>query len=324
MMNGIFGRRGLLGAGALLPLARPALAQPGARPVLLVVPFAPGGPTDLIARRLAVSLGEGLGQPVVVENRAGAGGNIGAEFVARSAPDGHTILFGTSGPLAINRMLYPGQSYDPAKDFAPVAPLGRIPNVLAVNASVPARNVPELIALSKRERLSFGSSGNGASSHLAGALFNTMAGTTIEHIPYRGTGPALNDLLAGHIAMVFTDVLTALPHVQGGRVRALGITTLERSAVLPDLPTVAEQGLAGYDASVFFGLVAAAATPVAARERLRTAFATALAQAETRGFLESQGMQIAPVLTAEALSGLMATETERWARVIRETNLRAD
>ncbi|MFC7738611.1 Bug family tripartite tricarboxylate transporter substrate binding protein [Roseomonas sp. GCM10028921] len=317
-------RRHILGAVGTAALARPALAQPGGKPVVLVVPFSPGGPTDLIARRLALSLGEQLNGVVVVENRAGAGGNIGAEHVARSAPDGQTVLFGTSGPLAINRMLYPGQAYDPVKDFAPIAPLGRIPNVLAVNAGVAARNVPELIALARRQRLAFGSSGNGASSHLAGALFNTMAGTNIEHIPYRGTGPALNDLLAGHVAMVFTDVLTALPHIQGGRVRGLGVTTLERSAVLPDLPTVAEQGLQGYDASVFFGLTVPAATPEAARDRLRTAFAACLAQPEMRRFLESQGMQIAPELTPAALTSLMSTETERWARVIREANVRAD
>ena len=317
-------RRTLLAAASLAALARSALAQPGGRPITLIVPFSPGGPTDLIARRLALSLNDGLGQTVVVENRAGAGGNIGAEFVARSAPDGHTVLFGTSGPLAINRMLYPGQPYDPARDFAPIAPLGRIPNVLAVNASVSARDVRELIVLSKRERLSFGSSGNGASSHLAGALFNTMAGTAIEHIPYRGTGPALNDLLAGHIAMVFTDVLTALPHVQDGRVRALGITTQQRSSVLPDLPTVAEQGLPGYDASVFFGLVVAAATPEPVRERLRAALAASLAQSEMRRVLESQGMQIATELTPSALTTLMATERDRWARVIREANVRTD
>lgn len=317
-------RRTLLAASALGALARPALAQTGARPVTLVVPFSPGGPTDLIARRLAASLGEGLGGTVVVENRAGAGGNIGAEFVARSAPDGHTILFGTSGPLAINRMLYPGQSYDPAKDFVPVVPLGRIPNVLAVNANVPAGSVQELIALAKRQRLAFGSSGNGASSHLAGALFNAMAGTSIEHIPYRGTGPALNDLVAGHVAMVFTDVLTALPHLQGGRVRALGITTAKRSAVLPDLPTVAEQGLPGYDASVFFGLVLAAGTPEPVRERLRAVFATTVAQPEMQRFLQSQGMQVAPELTPAALTSLMASETQRWARVIHEANVRAD
>jgi tripartite-type tricarboxylate transporter receptor subunit TctC len=317
-------RRHLMGGAVALALARPALSRAGGRPVLLVVPFSPGGPTDLIARRLALSLGEQLGQVVVVENRAGAGGNLGAEYVARSAPDGHTVLFGTSGPLAINKMLYPGQTYDPLKDFSAVAPLGRIPNVLAVHASLPVQDVQALIALAKQRRLSFGSSGNGASSHLAGALFNTLAGTTIEHIPYRGTGPALNDLLAGHIGMVFTDVLTALPHIQGGRVRGLGVTTLARSAVLPDLATVAEQGLAGYDASVFFGLTLAAATPDAARDRLLTALTAALAQPGMRHFLESQGMQLAPELTPSALTSLMVKETDRWAKVIREADVRAD
>ncbi|MFD1111170.1 Bug family tripartite tricarboxylate transporter substrate binding protein [Pseudoroseomonas ludipueritiae] len=317
-------RRSILAIAAAGGLARPALAQSGGRPVLLIVPFAPGGPTDLIARRLALGLGKPLGQVVVVENRPGAGGNIGAEFVARSAPDGQTILFGTSGPLAINRMLYPDQAYDPVKDFAPIAPLGRIPNVLTVNAKVPARSVPELVALAKKERLSFGSSGNGASSHLAGALFNRMAGTTIEHIPYKGTGPALNDLLAGHVAMVFTDVLTALPHIQGGRLHGLGVTTLERSAVLPDLPTVAEQGLPGYDASVFFGLTVAAATPEPTQARLRSALASAVGQPEVRQFLDSQGMQVAADLTGAALTTVMTEESSRWARVIKEANVRAD
>ena len=314
-------RRPLFFAPVLV--AAPALAQ--ARPVTLVVPFAPGGPTDLIARRLAGAMAESLGGPVVVENRAGAGGNIGAEAVARSAPDGMTVLFGTSGPLAINRMLFPNQGYDPVRDFAPVAPLGRIPNVLAVNAAVPARDVQALIALGKGgARLAYGSSGNGASSHLAGALFNTMAGTTFEHVPYRGTGPALNDAVAGHVAMVFTDVLTALPHVQGGRLRALGVTTPERSPVLPDVPTVAEQGLPGYDASVFFGLVVAAGTPDPARDRLRAAVVAAMASPEIRRTLESQGMQLAPDLNPAALSRLMAEETTRWERVIRDANVRAD
>ncbi|WP_421996141.1 Bug family tripartite tricarboxylate transporter substrate binding protein [Roseococcus sp.] len=312
-------RRTLFGAA----LATPAFAQ--TKPVTLVVPFAPGGPTDLIARRLALALHDGLGQTVLVENRAGAGGNVGAEFVTRGPTDGSAILFGTSGPLAINKMLYPNQAYDPVRDFAPITPIGRIPNVLAVNAAVPARSVQELIALGKRgERLSFGSSGNGASSHLAGALFNRMAGTSFEHIPYRGTGPALNDLLAGHIAMVFTDVLTALPHVREGRLRALGVTTEARSAVLPDVPTVAEQGLPGYDASVFFGLVVAAATPAPVREAIRAATEGALNQPELRRWLEQQGMQITPTVTPAALSTLMAEEAARWSVVIRETGARAD
>jgi tripartite-type tricarboxylate transporter receptor subunit TctC len=316
-------RRTLLGAVLATPAFAPAFAQ--TKPVTLVVPFAPGGPTDLIARRLALALHDGLGQTVLVENRAGAGGNVGAEFVMRGPADGSAILFGTSGPLAINRMLYPNQGYDPVRDFAPIAPIGRIPNVLTVNASVPAQNVQELIALGKRGgRLSFGSSGNGASSHLAGALFNQMAGTSFEHIPYRGTGPALNDLLAGHIAMVFTDVLTALPHVREGRLRALGVTTEARSAVLPDVPTVAEQGLPGYDASVFFGLVVAAATPTPAREAIRAATEGALNQAELRRWLEMQGMQLAPAVTPAALTALMAEETARWGVVIRETGAKAD
>nr|WP_314073817.1 tripartite tricarboxylate transporter substrate binding protein [uncultured Roseococcus sp.] len=317
-------RRILLGSALAVPvLATPALAQP--KPVTLVVPFAPGGPTDLIGRRLAMALHDALGQTVLVENRGGAGGNVGAEFVMRAPADGNTILFGTSGPLAINKMLFPNQPYDPVRDFAPISPIGRIPNVLTVNASVPARNVQELIALGKRgERLSFGSSGNGASSHLAGALFNRMAGTSFEHIPYRGTGPALNDLLAGHIAMVFTDVLTALPHVRDGRLRALGVTTEARSSVLPDVPTVAEQGLPGYDASVFFGLVVPVATPAPARETLRAATETVLKQPELRRWLEQQGMQLAPDFTPAALTALMAEETARWGVVIRETGARAD
>lgn len=321
-------RRELLAATGSSFLAmggRHAMAQSATRPVTLVVPFAPGGPTDLIARRLANGLAEVLGQNVLVENRAGAGGNVGAEFVARSQPDGQTVLFGTSGPLAINQMLFPSQGYDPVRDFAPLLPIGRIPNVLAVHPSVPASSVQELIALGRRgDRLAFGSSGNGASSHLAGALFNGMAGVRFEHIPYRGTGPALNDLLAGHIAMVFTDVLTALPHVQAGRLRALGVTTAERSQAMPEVPTVAEQGLPGYDASVFFGLVVPAATPAAARERLRTAFAAVLAKPEIRQALEGQGMQLAAEFSPAALSALMATETARWSAVIRENAVRAE
>jgi tripartite-type tricarboxylate transporter receptor subunit TctC len=326
----MIGRRSFLTAALATVTAGRAAAQPGgdtaaARPLTLVVPFPPGGPTDLIARRLALAMRDGLDQVVVVENRAGAGGNVGAEYVARARPDGQTVLFGTSGPLAINKALYPDQTYDPTRDFAPVAPLGRIPNVLAVNPGVPARSVQELIALARGGRkFTYGSSGNGASSHLAGALFNRMAGTDFEHVPYRGTGPALNDLLAGHIDMVLTDVMTALPHVQEGRLRALGVTTVERSAALPNVPTVAEQGLAGYDASVFFGIVVPAATPAEVRERLRAAVAAALTQPEVRRALEAQGMQIASEVTPASLAALMTAEAERWAVVIRETGARAD
>jgi tripartite-type tricarboxylate transporter receptor subunit TctC len=212
------------------------------KPITMVVPFAPGGPTDAMARTLAAAVK--LGQPVLVENKAGAGGNIGAEAVARADKDGHTLLFGTSGPLAINVSLYKKIGYDPVKSFAPVMQIGHLPNVLVVNPSIPVKNVKELIAYGKANpgKLNFASSGNGTSIHLAGELFKVMTGVPFAHIPYKGTGPALTDLLGGQVAMTFTDVLTALPYIKSGKLLALGVTTKERSQVLPDVPTIAEQG----------------------------------------------------------------------------------
>ena len=203
-----------LAAIAAVPPALAADAYPS-RPVTLVVPFPPGGPTDALARRLAEKLKQPLGQTVIVENRAGAGGNIGSEYVAAAKPDGYTLLFGTSGPLAINVSLYKNQGYNPETSFAPIIRIGHLPNILVVNPSIPANNAQELIAYAKKnpDKLSYASSGNGASSHLAGILFNQMAGTRIMHIPYKGTGPALNDLLGGQVSMSFTDILTALPYI---------------------------------------------------------------------------------------------------------------
>ena len=199
----------------------PAFAQKEfpSKPIMLVVTYPPGGPTDAMARTLAAALKNSLGQPVVVENRAGAGGNIAADFVRRARPDGYTLMFGTSAPLAINVSLYRKINYDPVKSFAPVIQIGQLPNVLVVNPSVPAKNVQELIAYSKAHpgKLSYASSGNGASSHLAGVLFNNLAGTDFQHVPYKGTGPALNDLLGGQVSMTFTDVLTALPFIKSGK-----------------------------------------------------------------------------------------------------------
>jgi tripartite-type tricarboxylate transporter receptor subunit TctC len=229
----------------------------------LLVPYAPGGPTDAMARILATAIKPVLGQTMIVENKAGAGSNIGAEYVARAEADGHTLLFGTSAPLGINLYLYPKINYDPFKSFAPVIQVGYLPNVLVVHPSVPAKNVKELIAYAKANpnKLAFASSGSGASSHLAGVMFNMRAGTDVQHIPYKGTGPALNDLLGGQVAMSFTDVLTALPHIQAGKLRVLGVTSANRSRVLPDVPTLAEQGLKDFDASVFFGIVVPSGTP---------------------------------------------------------------
>lgn len=321
-------RRSFLAAAATALLA-PGLAYPAdfpSRPVTLVVPFAPGGPTDAMARTLANALKGALGQNVIVENKAGAGGNLGAEAVARAERDGHTLLFGTSGPLAINVSLYRKLNYDPLKSFAPVIQIGHLPNVLVVHPSVPARSVQELVAHGRANpgKLSYASSGNGASSHLAGVLFNNTAGTDFLHVPYKGTGPALTDLLGGQVTMTFTDVLTALPHIRSGKLRALGVTTASRSSALPEVPTVAEQGLAGFDVSVFFGIVAPAGTPRAAVDRLNKAFAEVLRQPDVRQTLQGQGLEMAAAAAPEQLAGFMQSEVTKWRGVVQSSGAQID
>ncbi|CAP41170.1 Bug family tripartite tricarboxylate transporter substrate binding protein [Bordetella petrii] len=315
-------------AGAAVLASAPATAASTfpERPVTLVVPFPPGGPTDAMARRLADGLKDQLGQTVVVENRSGAGGNIGAEYVANAKPDGYTILFGTSGPLAINVSLYKNQQYDPQKSFAPVIRIGHLPNILTVHPSVPVHNVQELIAYAKKnpDKLSYASSGNGASSHLAGILFNKMAGTQILHVPYKGTGPALNDLLGGQVSMSFTDILTALPHVQAGNLRAIGLASAERSDALPDLPTIAEQGLPGYDVSVFFGIVAPRGTPADVVARLNQAFVDTLAQPAVKQALHAQGIVEADDKTPQGLASFIDAQVPKWRGIIREAHVAMD
>ena len=319
----------LAGAAAALHLAAPAPARADTfpdKPVMLVVPFPPGGPTDAMARTQAAEMKDRLGQPMIVENRAGAGGNIGAEHVARAAPDGQTLLFGTSGPLAINASLYRKVGYDPVRSFAPVIQVGHLPNILVVNPAVPAKNVRELIALDKARpgELSYASSGNGASSHLAGVLFNASAGTQFQHVPYKGTGPALNDLLGNQVSMSFTDVLTALPYVKAGKLRALGITTAERSQALPEVPTVAEQGVPGYDVSVFFGIVAPAGTPPERIARLNQAFVEVLATSKVRQLFASQGLEPAPASTPEQLGRFIQAQVLKWAGVVKQAGAQLD
>lgn len=316
----------LLGLSGLAPLA---VAQPSAfpsKPVTLVVPFAPGGPTDAMARTLAAEMADRLGQPMIVDNRAGAGGNIGAEYVSRAEPDGQTLLFGTSGPLAINSSLYRKIGYDQLKSFAPVIQVGYLPNVLVVNPSLPAHNVKELVAYAKANpgRLSFASSGNGASSHLAGVMFNAMAGTDIQHVPYKGTGPALNDLLGGQVSMSFTDVLTALPYIKTGKLRALGVTTAARSQALPQLPTVAEQGYPGYDVSVFFGIVAPAGTPADRIARLNKAFIEVLSSPKVKQLFAAQGLEQATDHTPEQLARFISAETVKWKSVVAASGAHLD
>jgi tripartite-type tricarboxylate transporter receptor subunit TctC len=324
-------RRTLLAAlGTLAALAAPTatLAQ-GAfpqKPVSLVVPFAPGGPTDAMARTLANAIKPVLGQTMVVENKAGAGGNIGAEFVARAEADGHTLLFGTSGPLAINASLYNKVNYDPVKSFAPIIQIGHLPNVLVVHPGVPAKNVKELIAYAKANpaKLSYASSGNGASSHLAGVLFNMRAGTDIQHIPYKGTGPALNDLLGGQVAMSFTDVLTALPHIKAGKLRVLGVTSATRSRAIPDVPTLMEQGVKDFDVSVFFGIVTPSGTPQDVVTRLNAAFIQVLQQPDVKQSLAQQGLEPPPQTTPAQLAGYMRNEATKWREVIKVSGAKVD
>lgn len=315
---------------ALLLAATPAAhAQSGAfptRPMTLVVPFPPGGPTDAMARTLAAELRDKLGQPMIVENRAGAGGNIGADYVARAEADGHTLLFGTSGPLAINVSLYRKISYDPTKSFAPVIQVGYLPNILVVNPALPVKNVPELVAYAKANpgKLSYASSGNGASSHLAGVLFNSVAGTDLLHVPYKGTGPALNDLLGNQVSMTFTDILTALPYVKTGKLRALGVATAARSQALPDVPTIAEQGNKGYDVSVFFGIVAPAGTPADRVTKLNQAFAEVLNSPKVKQMFASQGLEASADTSPQKLGQFIVSETAKWKDVVKKAGAQLD
>jgi tripartite-type tricarboxylate transporter receptor subunit TctC len=314
-------------AAATLPLMPIAHAEAFPdKPIVLVIPFPPGGPTDAMARTLAAEMQNRLGQPMIVENRAGAGGNIGAEYVARATPDGQTLLFGTSGPLAINASLYRKVNYDPVKSFAPVIQIGHLPNILVVNPTVPAKNVKELIAYAKANpgKLSYASSGNGASSHLAGVLFNASAGIDLQHIPYKGTGPALNDLLGGQVSMSFTDVLTALPYVKTGKLRALGVTTTERSQALPDVPTVAEQGVPGYDVSVFFGIVAPTGTPPDRIAKLNQAFVEVLDTPKVKQLFASQGLEPAPSSTPQQLGKFIQAQVTKWAGVVKQAGAQLD
>ena len=232
------------------------------RSLRIVVPFAPGGSTDIFARLIAERLAASLGQPVVVENRAGASGNIGAEAVAKAPADGYTVLMATTGVMAINNALFKAMTYDAAKDFEPVIFIASITNVLAVPVDLPAKSVTELIALAKKEegKLTFASSGAGSSTHLSAELFKSMAGIDVVHVPFKGSGQALIDVVAGRVSMIFDNMPSALPHIKGGKLRALGVTGLKRSAALPEVPTIAEAGLPGYESLSWSGFAVPAGT----------------------------------------------------------------
>ena len=308
----------------LLLVAMPVLGQERypSKPVRLIVPFAPGGSTDIFARLIADRLAAPLGQSVVVENRAGAAGNIGAEAVARSAPDGYTLLMATTGVMAINNALYRNMTYDAAKEFDPVVFVASITNVLIVPPELPAQSVAELIALARREpgKLSFASSGAGSSTHMSAELFKSLSGTDILHIPYKGSGQALPDLMSGRVSMMFENMPGAVSHIRAGKVRALAVTGLRRSSAMPELPTVAESGVAGYESLSWSGIAAPAGMPRGTVERLNRDINAILATGDMRQKLAEQG--------ADAIGGPpevfrdhIRAEREKWSRLIRTNNI---
>lgn len=314
-------------------LSTPAAFAQGAwpnKPVRIIVPFAPGGTTDILARALAPELSRAFGQPFVIDNRAGAGGNIGAEAVAKSAADGYTLLMGTVGTHGINRALYDKLPYDPFKDFAPVTLVAAVPNVMIMNAdkarSLGIQNAQDFIRHAKARpgRLNMASSGNGTSIHLAGELFKSMTGTFMVHFPYRGSGPALQDMLAGNMDVMFDNLPSSMALIKSGRLKALAVTTLERSAALPDVPTVEEAaGLKGFDASSWFGLLAPAGTPPDVVQRIQQETAKALATPAMKEKLLAQGA-IPSGNTPAEFSRLIEAEHQKWAQVVKASGAKVD
>jgi len=294
------------------------------KPIRFVVGQAPGGATDIIARLVAGKMDQMLGQNIVVENRTGAAGSIGAGFVARSAPDGYTVLV-VSSSYSINPSLYATLPFDPQKDLAPVSLLAEAPFLLVVHPSLPVRSVKDLIALARTKpgALTYGSGGNGSSGHLAGALFETAAGVKLSHIPYKGAGQALVDVLSGQITLTFASVLSSTPHVKEGRLRALGVTGAKRSNAMPNVPTIAEAGAPGYSTSTWYGLLAPGATPAPVIERLANAANKTVMAPELRERMAGDGAE--PVgSTPAAFQQHIASEIAKWRKVVKSAQVKAD
>ena len=304
-----------------------AAAQPYPnRPIRLIVPYPPGASTnDILGRALAVRLTNELGQQVVVDNRSGASGNMGSELVAKSIPDGYTLLIGVAGPLAVGPSVYSKLGYDPIKDLAPIAMYASIPYVLVVNPAVPAHNIKELIALAKSKpgQFNFASSGNGGSPHLCGELFKVMAGIDIVHIPYKGAAIAMIEVLSGQIPMICTGATALSAHIKSGRVRALGVASLKRSPQMPDLPTISEQGLTGFEVNSWTGLLAPAKTPEPIVRKLYDAVAKIMATDDMKNFLAGVGAEPA-LMNPRDFGAYLKVDTERWAKVVKTANLKID
>jgi len=321
-------RQALIGLGAALAapgLARAQGAWPD-RPVRVIVPFTPGGTTDILARAMSAELQEALGQPFVVENRGGAGGTLGSEAVARSPADGYTLMMGHIGTLAVNPSLYSNLTFDTVTSFDPVVLVAIVPNILVVNPRrVAARNVQELIALARQRpgALSYGSGGNGSAAHIAMVAFTQATGTQMEHIPYRGTAPMMNDLIGGTIDLTLTGGPPALPPVRAGQLRALGVSSPQRLSSAGDIPTIAEQGVPGFDATQWYGFVAPAGTPRPVVDRLNAECTRILRGDRMRPRLEAEGADPAPG-TPESFRDFIVAERARWGELIRTANVRAE
>ena len=309
--------------GSLAPQTA-AQAYP-ARPIRIVVPFPPGSGADIIARTVGVKLTEKWRQQALVDSRPGASGIIAAEIVARSAPDGYTLMVGTSSSHAINMSLYSRLPYDAVRDFAPVSLIARVPLMVAVHPSVPAKSIKELIALAKKQpgQLNFGSAGTGTTTHLSGELFKTMAGVNIVHIPYRGSPQALTDAVSGQVSMVFAPTLTALPQVQAGRLKALAVTTAARSSTVPEVPTVAESGVPGYEATLWYGLFAPGAAPREIVVQLSNEVVAILRLDDVRESLKKQGAEPAGN-SPEEFAAHVSSEIAKWARVVKISGARVE
>jgi len=315
-----------IAAALILVWHAPALAQNAypAKPIRIISIFAPGGGNDVICRLVAQQLTERLKQQVIVENRVGANGIVGSEVAARSAPDGYTFTLIPSGHT-VNASMYKKLPFDSIRDFTPITLVGSGPLVLAVHPSLPAKNVKELIALAKARpgQLTYVSSGVGASGHLAGAMFDSMTGTQMVHVPYKGMSLAVSDLMGGQVSMTFGTSLSVIPHVRTGRLRALATTGAQRSPALPDLPTIAESGLPGYEASLWYGFVGPARMPPEIVQRLNTEIAAILAQPDTREKLASQGVD-ARSTTPDEFARILTADVARWAKVVQKLGLQAE
>jgi len=311
---------------SLLCLAAPAQAQPAPdKPVRIVVPFAAGGPTDVLARVLAPKLAAQLKRTVIVDNRVGATGSIGASYVAKSAADGDTLLLGTSSIMAASPNLSVNLPYDPVNDFIPISLVATIENILVVHPSVPAKTVKELIAYAKANpnKLSYASSGIGSTYHLGAELFRSQTGIEWTHVPYKGAAPAIQDVLAGHVQVMFDNTSSAIPNLKAGRVRALGVASLKRYAALPDLPTIAEEGVPGYETTIWLGLFAPAKTPAAIIQKLNKEVQDAVNSSEYKDRLLALDMQ-PRVSSSQELANYLKADLAKWSRVVKEAGIKPE